>query len=85
MNNEIRSNLFVASKGAFCAYGGSSGDDGTKPYGHLASNIDFINNIFQLGPNGKCALYGPITAFDPTRPGNSWVNNRWTDGRMIAV
>jgi hypothetical protein len=77
-------NLFVAGGGAsYCAYGGSSGDNGSKPYGHLASNVIYRNNIFQKGASGKCASAGPITDFNPSRPGNLWQNNKWDDGGTV--
>lgn len=79
-NNLLEKNLFVASTGGACAYGGSSGDDGAKPYGHLAENIRFIDNIFQRGPGGKCGFYFPITDFDSSRPGNIWSNNKFDNG-----
>ena len=46
-NNTISKNLFMATKGGTCAYGGSSGKDGSKPYGNQAANIVFSDNIFQ--------------------------------------
>jgi hypothetical protein len=79
-NNTIQDNLFVATTGGACAYGGSSGDDGSKPYGNQAANIIFKDNIFQHGSGGKCGSYFPITDFDLTRPGNQWVNNKWDNG-----
>ena len=45
--------------------------------------IVFTNNVFSRGPNGKCATYGAITDFDPSRPGNRWENNRWDDGTAV--
>jgi hypothetical protein len=82
-NNLLEKNLFVASTGGACAYGGSSGDDGSKPYGHLAESIRFVDNIFQRGPSGKCGYYFPITDFDSTRPGNVWSNNRFDNGVVV--
>lgn len=82
-NNTIEKNLFVATTGGACAYGGSSGDDGSKPYGKQASNIVFKDNIFQRGKGGKCGYYFPITDFDSTRPGNVWQNNTWDDGSVL--
>ena len=73
----------------FCAYGGASGNNGTKPYGHLSENIVFKDNVFQRGTtpgeNGlfRCGYYGAITDFDPTRPGNQWINNKWDDGTTL--
>jgi uncharacterized membrane protein YgcG len=82
-DNRIEKNLFVATPGGACAYGGSSGDDGAKPYGDQASNIVFIDNMFQRGSSGNCGFYFPITDFDDTRPGNQWINNRWEDGAVL--
>ncbi|WP_203906566.1 hypothetical protein [Rhizocola hellebori] len=79
-DNRIEKNLFVATPAGACAYGGSSGDDGTKPYGNQALGIVFVDNIFQRGRTGKCGFYFPITDFDSSRPGNKWVNNKWDDG-----
>lgn len=81
--NTIYRNLFVATTGGACAYGGSSGDDGSKPYGDQARNIVFEDNIFQRGSGGKCGFYFPITDFDDSRPGNEWTNNRWDDGSIL--
>ena len=82
-DNRIEKNLFVATPAGACAYGGSSGDDGSKPYGHLASNIVFIDNIFQRGSVNNCGFYFPITDFDDSRPGNQWTNNKWEDGAVL--
>jgi hypothetical protein len=82
-NNTIDHNLFVASTGGTCAYGGSSGDDGSKPYGNQAEHIVFKDNVFQHGPGGKCGYYFPITDFDSNRPGNQWINNTWDDGSVL--
>lgn len=82
-DNTIEKNLFVATPGGACAYGGSSGDDGSKPYGHLAQNIIFKDNIFERGTSNNCGWYFPITDFDDTRPGNQWINNKWADGAVL--
>jgi hypothetical protein len=82
-NNRVEKNLFVATPAGACAYGGSSGDDGTKPYGSQASGIVFVDNVFQRGPSGKCGYYFPITDFNSGRPGNQWVNNKWDDGAAL--
>jgi hypothetical protein len=81
-DNTIEKNLFVATPAGACAYGGSSGDDGSKPYGDQAQNIIFKDNIFERG-SGNCGWYFPITDFDDTRPGNQWINNKWADGAIL--
>lgn len=82
-NNTIHRNLFMATTGGACAYGGSSGDDGSKPYGDQAANIVFEENVFQRGRGGNCGFYFPITDFDSTRPGNQWIDNVWDDGEPL--
>ena len=79
-NNTIDRNLFLATPGGTCAYGGSSGG---KPYSNAAANIVFSNNIFQkknaLQSSGKCGYWFPIADYNKTAPGNQWTNNRWDD------
>lgn len=82
-NTRVERNLFVATPGGACAYGGSSGDDGSKPFGNMASNIVFTGNVFQRGETRQCGYYFPITDFDETRPGNQWTDNRWEDGEVL--
>ena len=87
-NNLVERNLFVATPGGACAYGGSSGDDGVKPYGAQAHDIRFVDNVFERGPAGdggrhNCGYYFPITDFDSTRPGNLWTGNHWDSGEVL--
>jgi hypothetical protein len=86
-NNRIERNLFLATTGGTCAYGGASGDDGTKPYGNQSANIVFKDNVFQrrssVQSSNKCGYYFPITDFNSSRPGNQWTNNRWDDGTTL--
>ncbi len=77
----IESNLIKAGSGGYCSYGGSSGG---KPYSSGAGNITYRNNVFERGSNGKCGVWGAITAFDPSRPGNVWTGNVWDDGALVA-
>jgi hypothetical protein len=74
-------NLFMANQvgESYCAYGGTSS---SKKYPN-PNNIVYTNNIFQRGGNNKCAAAGPITGFDPSRPGNVWSNNKWDDGTVL--
>jgi hypothetical protein len=74
-------NLLVASPdSAYCVYGG--GNSGNKP--GRSDHVVYTDNVFQRGPNGKCATYGPVTYFDPAAAGNRWVGNEWADGTSIA-
>jgi hypothetical protein len=80
--NLIQDNLFLASTGATCAYGGSSAG---KPYSDDANNIRFIDNVFQRGPNGRCGSYGPILDYDRNAPGNVFRGNPYDDGTPITA
>jgi hypothetical protein len=79
-DNLIIENLFVANvDAAFCAYGGATPG---KPFSNdptNATNIRFIGNTFERGPNRQCAAYGPVDAWDGSRPGNLWSLNVWAD------
>lgn len=74
----VENNLMKANDSSisYCAYGGESTG---KPY-PLATQVRFIDNIFERGPNGKCGVYGAITSFDSSASGNVWKNNKWDDG-----
>ena len=50
-----------------------------------ASGIAYTGNVFQRGPTGKCATYGPVTYFDTTAAGNRWSGNLWGDGAAVAA
>lgn len=80
-NNLIENNLFKATTGGYCAYGGSSGG---KPYTNGARDIRFINNVFERGnDSGKCGWWGAITDFDGSKPGNAWSGNKWDNGAVL--
>jgi hypothetical protein len=76
-NNLIENNLFKASTGGYCAYGGSTTG---KAYSKGVNHIRFIDNVFERGKFGKCGVWGPITSFDSDAPGNVWRGNVWDDG-----
>jgi hypothetical protein len=79
-DNLIRGNLFKATPGGTCAYGGSTPD---KPYSNRARNIRFIDNVFERGKTGKCGVWFPIADFDPNAPGNVWTGNVWKGGGVV--
>jgi hypothetical protein len=79
-DNLIQGNLFLASTGAACAYGGSSAG---KPYSSGTNDVRFIDNVFQRGPSGECAAYGPIIDYDRNAPGNEFTGNEYDDGTPI--
>ncbi len=81
-NNLIEANLFKASTGGYCAYGGSSLG---KPFSGQTQGIVFRNNTFEHGSGGKCDSFGPITSFDTSLPGNIWTGNVWDDGKVVPA
>ena len=87
-NNLIERNLFYRGGGGgstACAYGGSSGSDGSKPYGNQAMNIRFIGNRFvKNSDNGLCGNLRTIIDFDRNRPGNEWSDNLYHDGAVVG-
>jgi hypothetical protein len=77
--NNIIDNYFGATDGGFGCYGGSSG---SKPYPN-ANHIVFTGNRWERGPSGLNGVWGPITDFNPSAPGNVWSNNAYTDGTVF--
>jgi hypothetical protein len=79
-NIAVNNNLLMATpSGGYC---GSFGYNPGKTYGGNPTNVDITNNIFQLGPNNKCGVYGPATSFLNAN-GNSWSGNKYTDGSVV--
>ena len=83
--NTIERNLFMATEGGTCSYGGSSP---SKPYSNDARDIVFRDNVFQkrnqYQSSGLCGHWYAILHFDASRPGNIWENNRWDNGQLIS-
>jgi hypothetical protein len=85
-NNTIERNLFGATTGGYCTYGGSSKG---KPYSDETNHIVFIGNVWQRGDRPSdhgdrvCGYYGSNTAFDPSLPGNVWQDNQFDDGTPV--
>jgi len=80
-NVTVENNLLKANSdgNGYCAYGGYQP---TKAY-PIATNIKYINNVFEHGTNGQCGVWGPITSFQTTATGNTWSGNAYTDGVAI--
>ena len=80
-NATFENNLFRAnSSGAgFCT---QAGYNPGKNYPN-STNIVYRGNVFERGSNGKCGIYGPVTAFNPSASGNVWSGNVWTDGASV--
>jgi len=85
-NNTIDRNLFGATTGGYCTYGGSTTG---KPYSGATHHIVFTDNVWQRGTRQSdhgtyvCGYYGSNTSFDPDRPGNVWTNNTFDDGARV--
>lgn len=85
-NNTIERNLFLATPGGTCAYGGSAP---SKPFPN-AHHIVFKDNIFQRGTNPSdhgeyiCGYYATVMSFDVVAPGNAFINNRYDDGAPVT-
>ncbi|MEO6513664.1 MAG: hypothetical protein ABIR37_03175 [Candidatus Saccharimonadales bacterium] len=76
-------NLFQYSPtSSYCFYGGDSFETPTKT--GIATNMTVSNNIFMRGANGNCGQYGPVTAFNASRTGNQWINNKWDNGTLLT-
>ena len=80
-NVTVENNLLKANNSSisYCAYGGYQP---TKAY-PVATNIKFLNNVFERGANGKCGVYGPVTSFQTSATGNTWSGNAFDDGTAI--
>ena len=75
-------NLFVSSPAGYCMY---AGYDLAKPYGKLTKNVQVINNVFQRGSSGKCAVYGLVAAVAPSGNGNVFSGNVRDDGQPVLA
>ena len=83
----VNRNLFVATGwAAYCLYPSGSG---SSP---VVTQVTVTNNVFQRGPNGKCAVYGPVYGWAaPTNvPGasgyhNVWSGNMWSGGEALPA
>lgn len=84
-NNTIQNNLLMSNNigNGFCAYGGGTAGKPFSGDATNATNIKFLNNVFQKGANGKCGAYGPVTDFLSGRTGNVWSGNVWDDGTAV--
>jgi hypothetical protein len=79
-NVTISHNLLGANPASsFCTYGG---EKSTSQFPN-ANHIVYTNNVFQRGPNGKCAAFGPVNAFNVDGVGNVWSGNVWDDGGTV--
>jgi hypothetical protein len=83
----VSQNLFVATADAsYCLYPSSnSGKPGT------VEEVSVTDNVFQRGPQGTCAFYGPVSNWDsPTSVPNSdgyhnvWSGNVWDNGKALG-
>jgi len=97
-NIRLEKNLYMATTGGYCSYGGATAG---KPYSGdatNATNVKSIDNVFQRGnaPNDKttialtdkrrytCGFYGVTTAYNSSKTGFQFTGNRWDDGLLFA-
>jgi hypothetical protein len=86
-NATVTKNLLVATQWAsYCLY--PSSDEPSKP--GIMTKMVVTDNVFQRGPNGRCAIYGPVYGWDPPTKtpnsdgfGNVWRGNMWNNGRPL--
>jgi hypothetical protein len=69
---QVIGNLF-ASGGSYMTYAGS---EAGKPF-PLGDHIVYLDNAFSVKESG---YFGPVTGWDASGVGNSWVGNYWLDG-----
>lgn len=85
-NNTLDRNLFGATTGGYCSYGGSSAG---KPFSNDTNHIVFTGNVWQRGKTKSdhgdfvCGYYGSNTSFDVSLPGNVWTDNTFDDGAVV--
>jgi hypothetical protein len=75
-NNFLRAN---DSSISYCAYGGYQP---SKPY-PIATQVRYVNNVFERGTNNKCGVFGPVTSFQSGAAGNVWSGNVWDKGGTV--
>lgn len=98
-DNTMEKNLYMATSGGYCSYGG---DSAGKPYSNdslNATNIHSLNNVFQRGtkPNDRttvglsdkrrytCGYYGVTTDFNSAKSGFQFTGNMWDDGLLFSA
>jgi len=97
-SNTMERNLYMATTGGFCSYGGATNG---KPYTNdplNATNIKSIDNVFQRGtsPNDRdtiplsdkrrytCGYYGVTRDYNSGKTGFVFTGNRWDDGLLFV-
>lgn len=96
-DNTFDKNLYVATTGGVCSYGG---DNPGKPYNNdplNATNIYSTNNVFQRGTTMNdrttipasdkrrytCGYYGVISSYNNSKAGFVFKGNMWDDGLLF--
>jgi hypothetical protein len=81
-NNLVERNLFLASTGGTCAYGGSTAG---KPHPDGSDNV-FRENVFQRGRGGRgrCGYWSAVVDLDAGQRGNEFSGNRWDTGELMS-
>ena len=95
--NTMERNLYMATTGGTCSYGGNTTG---KPYTNHAQNghnIRLLHNVFQRGttPNDRnyalsdkrrytCGYYGVTRDYSSSKPGYQATGNMWDDGLLFV-
>lgn len=97
-HNTMRRNLYMATTGGYCSYGGWGNG---KPYNNDPANatyVQLIDNVFQRGTSANdkttipltdkrrytCGFYGVTSSFKSGRTGFVFTGNMWDDGLLFA-
>jgi hypothetical protein len=97
-DNTLDKNLYMATSGGYCSYGGWNPG---KPYNDdslNATNVHSTNNVFQRGtkPNDRttialsdkrrytCGYYGVTSSFNSAKTGFIFSGNMWDDGLLFS-
>ncbi|NUO50785.1 MAG: hypothetical protein HOV80_18185 [Polyangiaceae bacterium] len=95
--NTMEKNLYLATTGGFCSYGGATAGKPFSDDPSNATNIHSISNVFQRGtsPNDResipltdkrrytCGSYGVVTDYDSSLRGFEFTGNMWDDGLLF--
>jgi len=74
--NDVLVERNLLQGGGWAVYAGT---DPGKRYGGAARAVRFFDNHFGTKFFPRCGAFGPVTGFDPNRPGNAWSGNVWHD------
>ncbi len=97
-HNTMRKNLYMATTGGYCSYGGWNPGKSFNTHADNATHVQLIDNVFQRGtsPNDRttiavtdkrrytCGQYGATSSYNSSRTGFVFTGNRWDDGLLFV-